>query len=442
VIIVNATVVPGDGETVLKEHSVVIENGMIQEVVNQKVLPYDTADEIIYADGKLVIPGIINIHSHGGVIGGPINLASVPVPPRRVIYNLNRHMLQGTTTVINACGWATMAEVELTNKIHPMNIRASTNHAATAIRHALATDGKGLKAWHKNMTAREMIERGAVAVGETGAAFAAHATPQISEELGIPLSVPQVHRLKEAALGPKIDPSAFDEGKVMSALKEAKIHDILDVEGVRGIMERHWLAPYEMSRDSVEELSERAIEYDMPVLFHNTLESMELCLGVAPKLGSRLIALHTNYTFSPAEAVDCAKELKRHGALIDVFTADAYGVRMFHKCPDVSMALFKEGLVDLVSTDYIAGYWDPIPLIMEKAVEAGFLTMPMAVRKMTRDVVEAIPRIGSDRGSITTGKAADLAIVDPNNISQVQTVMIGGRVVVRDGKVCYPEGSF
>jgi alpha-D-ribose 1-methylphosphonate 5-triphosphate diphosphatase PhnM len=127
--------------------------------------------------------------------------------------------------------------------------------------------------------------------------------------------------------------------------------------------------------------------------------------------------------------------LKRYGAWVDVFTGDAFGTQLFHKSPEVSMALFREGLVDLVSTDYIAGYWDPILLVMEKAVEAGVITLPQAIRKTSSDVVEAIPRIGTDRGIIAPGKVADLVVVHPKRISEVRTVLVGGRKAVHEGKI-------
>ncbi len=50
-IVVNGNVIPGDGETVLKDRSVVIENGMIQEIVHHPFIPYDPAEEIIDAKG-------------------------------------------------------------------------------------------------------------------------------------------------------------------------------------------------------------------------------------------------------------------------------------------------------------------------------------------------------------------------------------------------------
>ena len=46
--------------------------------------------------------------------------------------------------------------------------------------------------------------------------------------------------------------------------------------------------------------------------------------------------------------------------------------------------LFREGLVDLISTDYISGYWDPILLVMQKLFEADLISLPKAVRMMSR----------------------------------------------------------
>lgn len=285
------------------------------------------------------------------------------------------------------------------------------------------------------MTVGEMIGRGAVAIGEAGAPCAPYGTPQVIQELGSVVTVSQIQKLKEAALGPGIDPSAFDQEKVRSALEESGLDRNLDPQGVRDLMERHVLKPFEMTRECVEELANCSVKYDIPLLFHNTLDTRDLLLDLAPKLGKRLIALHTNYTYSPSEAIACARGLKKHGGWVDIFTGDAFGTQMFHTSPEVSMALFEEGLVGLVSTDYIAGYWDPIPLLMEKAIEADLISLPGAVRKMSRNIVEAIPRIASDRGTIAPGKVADLAIVSPKRISEAHTILVGGRQVLSNGSI-------
>ena len=83
----------------------------------------------------------------------------------------------------------------------------------------------------------------------------------------------------------------------------------------------------------------------------------------------------------------------------------------------------------------MAGYWDPILLFMEKAIEADLITLPGASRKISHDVVTAIPKIGSERGVIAEGKVADLAIVNPKRISEVDTVIIGGSPAVRNGQI-------
>ncbi len=180
IIIVNGTVIPGDGETILKDHSLVVEDGMIADVINHRFLAYDPAGEIIDAKGGLIIPGIINHHSHGGAVA-PFNVfGEKSLPIQRVVHNLNRHMLYGTTTVVNACGGPTMSEIERINKIHPINVRASTLHVPTHLKHAQFVDGQGIKEWHKTMTMGEMIGRGAVAIGEAGAPCAAYGTPRLS----------------------------------------------------------------------------------------------------------------------------------------------------------------------------------------------------------------------------------------------------------------------
>ncbi len=435
-IIVNGNVIPGDGERILKDSSLVIENGMILDVLHHPFLPYDTSDEVIDANGGLIIPGIINHHSHGGT-AGPFNVfGEKPLPIRRVLYNLTRHMLNGTTTIVNACGWPTIEEIEIMNKMHPINLRGSTLHDPTHLKHAQFVDGRGIKDWHKSMTVEKMIERGAVAIGEIGAPCVAHGTPHIKEELGIEVTVSQIQSLKEAALGHGVDPSAFNEEKVKDALKKSGLDRLLDPQKVKDLMRRHVLKPYEMTCACVEELSKYSARYNIPVLFHNTMDTRELLLGQAPKLGIHLIALHTNYTYSPSEAVTCARELKKHGAWVDIFTGDAYGAQMFHQTPEVTLTLFKEGLVDLISTDYIAGYWDPIPLIAEKAVEANLISLPQVIQMMSKRVVDAIPRIGSERGTLAPGKVADVVITHPKRISEVKTVMIGGRKVVDHGKIC------
>jgi hypothetical protein len=101
-------------------------------------------------------------------------------------------------------------------------------------------------------------------------------------------------------------------------------------------------------------------------------------------------------------------------------------------------ALKSAGLDDLISTDYIGGAWDPIPLVLSKAIEAGLISLPKAVQITSASVVHAIPRLGAHRAAIAPGNPADLAMVAVNDISQVKMVLVAGEIVARNGRPCYP----
>lgn len=102
---------------------------------------------------------------------------------------------------------------------------------------------------------------------------------------------------------------------------------------------------------------------------------------------------------------------------MDIFTGDEFGSCMFTRSKEAAFALFKEGLVDLISTDYIAGAWDPIPLVLSKAIESGVLTLPKAVQITSASVVKALPKLGNHKATIAPGHPADLAVVSVANIS-------------------------
>jgi predicted amidohydrolase len=431
----NATIITGDGETVLPDHTLVIEKGMVADIVPARFLAFDLAEDVIDAGGSVVMPGIINHHSHGSTIG-PFNIFGEELPAGRVLYNLDRHMAHGTTTIVAACGWPTQAEAEATNNLHPINVRTGTLHAPHHLAHTEYIDGGGLKPWHKNTTVDEQIAQGAVYIGEVGVPCAAYGTPQICRELNRTLTVAQVQEIKEAALGPSVEPDAFDAPRMNAALKAAGLDDILDLESARDLMDRHMVAPYRMTIDCCEEFGDLALKHNIPLIFHNTPDTVDLCMELAPKLGPLLIALHCNYAFTPEEAVKGARELKRHGAIVDIFVGDEFGANMFTKSKDAGFAMLGEGLVDLISTDYIGGNWDPIPLILEKAMDEGHLTLPQAIKMTSKSVVDAIPRLGTHKATIAPGHPADLTIVDAKHMSQVKMVLIAGKTVARDRQVC------
>ena len=67
------------------------------------------------------------------------------------------------------------------------------------------------------------------------------------------------------------------------------------------------------------------------------------------------------------------------------------------------------------------------------------IDLPQAIAMATKNVMEAIPNIAPNRGQISEGKIADLVVTGPESISDVRTVIIGGKVVVADGRLVNQE---
>jgi alpha-D-ribose 1-methylphosphonate 5-triphosphate diphosphatase PhnM len=96
--------------------------------------------------------------------------------------------------------------------------------------------------------------------------------------------------------------------------------------------------------------------------------------------------------------------------------------------------MFEAGLVDTISTDYAGGHHDSILLAIDRATKAGVVGLPAAVAMATANVADAIPSVAPGRGRAIPGAIGDLVLTDPADLPRVDTVMIGGEIVVRDGR--------
>ena len=166
-VLANGGLVTGDGETVFDEASVIIEDGIIKEVLEGTPRAAAIKDvNVVDVNGDLIMPGIINGHTHC-ITMGPHFAHGAPAKSKpEVIAKLNEHLLQGTTSILSADGFATLEEVEEVNRIHPMNIKTTTIHSPLNFKAADLVDGSGLREEHRKFTIEKMLNLGAVAVGE------------------------------------------------------------------------------------------------------------------------------------------------------------------------------------------------------------------------------------------------------------------------------------
>ncbi|MGO7522439.1 amidohydrolase, partial [Rhizobium brockwellii] len=86
---------------------------------------------------------------------------SVPVRPTDVDYFRNRHLLSGTTTLLNVCGLALPDEIDgPSNQRHAMDIHLTTAHTTSNLAAAIVIDGGGLSERHKFARIDDMVDKG------------------------------------------------------------------------------------------------------------------------------------------------------------------------------------------------------------------------------------------------------------------------------------------
>ena len=426
--IVNGSVVTGDGKTVLENTSVTVKDCVIAELPKVSYIPYNAyADEVINARGGYIIPGIINIHAHGVSFGPFFPYAWKGLSADRILANLDNHLLQGETTILSTDGFPLPYEVDAINKIHPMNVKMCTNHTPKSLKAAELIAGEGLTEWNRKFSAEEAVAAGAVAFGEVGSPGTAYGTAEKGRKIGRPIPAQYAEALDNAV-------TSGDDAEIGKVLAEAALKELTIAEAKK-LVEETSIIPIQSCCDAIRESASYVKKMGVPVLVHSEPGMKEAILEVAKEVGPKLIALHTNHGFTLDGSLKLARELKNLGSIVEIVTADSFGAKQLKKNPEITFALLKEGLVDVITTDFIGGYHDPILLVLQKAIEAGILTLPQAIQMATTAAARVVPGVAPNRGLIQPGKAADLCVVDKDDISKVRYVIIAGRIVVEDGRI-------
>lgn len=427
-LIIGATLIDGTGAPPREDVTVVVEDHLVTEVIPRRAPYYDRGAPVIDARGGFVLPGVINHHVHG-LTRGPLMIVGEPsLDDARVTANLDRLLTQGVTTALNVDGFATVEEAVASSRFHPLTVKVATLHTPTHLR--WATEGPfpfgGVKERHR-WTVEKMLERGAPAIGEAGPGVDAHwsdytLVPEtFKSRYGVRVTMEEARELRLAA-------EKGDRARVGNLLSEHGV-GADETDAFFGLYEAtlEWRT---LAQRSLEEAVAAAGDFDDPLVLHHTPGTFEVVLEAAGELGPRVIAGHSNFQIhDPDDAARRARELRGRGSWIDIMSGDAFSAREFHPTPDVTFRLLSEGLVDLISTDYAGGFWDPMLLVAEKAAEAGAIPVEEGVRLMTSAPADAIPKLAPDRGRIVPGAVADIVVTHPVRLSDVRAVFVSGRRV-------------
>ena len=365
VVLHGGDLVDGRGGDTRRCVDIIVEGDAVREIIpSRPTEAYGTADEIVDGAGMLVIPGLINNHTHGTAYGPLFPSGHVALPREQVLANLDRHLLEGTTTVLCVDGFVTAADLASTDEVHPVNIGLASCNTPACLRAAAVADGGGLTEANRMFTARRAVGAGAVALGEIGAghtlggggASYLYIPAEVERRAGVTITARQANGLKIAVLGRHIAASAFDRDAVEQALAAAGLTGRLSVEEVRELVSAIVLPAFDVALRGLAEAAEQARALGVPVLVHNAAASMTQVASIA-RTDVTLIAGHSNHSsFELREALGHAERLKEAGAIVDVSTFDTFGARRLTTGPELLYALLYAGLVDTISTDYAGGH--------------------------------------------------------------------------------------
>lgn len=436
--------ITGDGATFLECASIRIRKGLIVEVMDG-VQNEVEGETVITTSGMLMMPGFINGHAHATILGPSMPSGSLPLSPGEVEWQRNRHLLSGTTSLLNVCGLAMMDERDGELGSHPMDIHMTSAHTPHSILAADEIDGRGLSLRHRSARVEDLVRAGCRVLGEAGGGQTLGGGAQdyrfipdaLEERTGKRITVTMARRLKEAVLGRRLDGlSSASDQDLMELIEEAGLSGRITAHEIRNLLEQKVLAPVRNALLGLQDIAEAAASLALPAIFHHAAPTAVTLLSLKrrhPEM--RMIAAHANHpSFFPEEAVLAAHQLRALGATIDVSTLDMIETR-FRNHPDNLDALVEADLVDTISTDYAGGDWDTIPSALHRMTRVNKRSLPWAIALATGNVARVFPEIFGNRGLVAPGKRADIVITQGHNVSNVRHVFISGEAHVVDGRL-------
>jgi hypothetical protein len=446
ILIINGRVITGDGRTSYEKATIRVCGSRIADVSTGET---DLTEEVVAIDasGCTIFPGVINAHAHGCIHGPSMPSGSLPFSEPDVEYFRNRHLASGTTTLLNVCGLALVDEINKPPaRSHPLDVHVATAHTPSSIAAAMAVDGKGLTQRHKAATVESMVAQGAKALGEAGGGQTLGGGAQdyrflpaaIEAATGIRVHPNIARSLKEAVLGRCLDGrDALDDQAIAAMLAENGLDKAFDAIKLRRLVTETVMPPVALSLKGLEEIAAQSADLCLPAIFHNAAPTSRLLVGLAESLPkARIVAGHSNHpSFTPAEALYTAGELRKRGATIDVSTLDCIQTRWRNSPRNLDL-LIENNLVDTISTDFAGGDWDSILSAIHRMIRKKQISVEKAIALTTGNVAKAFPEMAGDRGFLEKGKRADLVVSDSHNLSHVRHILVNGNIVMFNGALC------
>lgn len=451
----NTGLITGDGATHISRGWLLMEDTLIEEIGEGAAPPELLCrDGLTVLDGSecLLIPGLINAHTHGCTIGPLFSSGSLPLSQRQACRNLDRHLCQGTTTVVNVCGLGTPDETACVNSSHPVNLYTGTSHLPSAFAAARQLDGAGLSPAHGALTAELMIEKGAVLIGEVGSG--ATLGGGVSDYLLIPEAVRRLCRVElDREQAGSIKKTVF---KSRDASRDVRLQALakqlatlglereIPLEPCLQLVEDIIIRPLGIALQGYAEAARLGAETGLPVVFHQAAPSAATILEQArryPAEARTFVAAHSNHpSFSLDECLDWAQKLRSLGVVIDLSSLNSLSAWRQDSLDNLEN-LVSEGLADIFSTDYGGGRWDGILTLIQFLWKRKRLSLPAGIAMATGRVADCFPRAAAGRGYLRKGGRADLALVDRQNVAIVDKVFIDGRLVLDGGWRCPGNGD-
>lgn len=443
------TVATGSGDTVMEGGAVVIRDGRIADVLGRWDADRQFDGEVIDARGCIVMPGLINSHTHGVTPGALFPSAAPALSAERWMGNLDRHLLAGTTTVLSLCGFASMDDVRQADRRHAVHVRGATTHLPHCLQAAAMADGQGLRAEARELTVERMLDDGAVAIGELGGGQTLGGGGQdlvyipaaIRKASGIHITIEQARRIKEAVLGRFIDAGAVNVGALAEAAKAAGLAEAFTATQLAKLVTDSVMPSFVPAIDGIREGVRAAARFGVPAIVHSASATSAVLRELMMELdgsGATVIAAHANH---PSHTPDEAHQLAVLGRKIG-WPAEASVFDLLHRKHTVTtrehwdLLLREPDLISVIGTDYgHDGDHDELISAIQDIASHRHRSLAGAVAMASSAVADLIPGIAPGSGRLEAGRVADVVVARMEDFRAVQTVLVDGICVVRNGQL-------